>query len=307
MPRNYGRTRTDIWDDPAFVALGPDAQRLYLMLNSQSDLSMCGALAYTPRRWAGYSIQTEPADIHKAFGELVATSFVLFDETSEELVLPAALIEIARSRNPRWRAGARAGLAALHSYALVSELQEILPADVWGELDPVANGNRLPFDCHSIGNRMSIDSQSIQGEGGGKYNPSNALSKTQPEDMLVENIGGGGASGDIPEVVSSAIRQLAQRDLALAEARAERGMPLRDAETYLAACIGRRSLRDGALLASLAADDPDLTATRLANRLEPPEVNSPPEYEPEGTGHGVKPDMAAVRAIADGHRRRSTL
>jgi len=314
MPRTFGRIQTDIWDDADFRALSEPAQRLYFMLISQSDLSLAGVLPLTPARWAGYSFQSTEDGINKALDELVATRFLLVDTASQEVAIRSFLEHGQVVGNANLARGAMRALDAVHSKALVDDVLDGVSDGVRTALhtasgrDPGRHPIRRP-DAVPKGVRTPSHTASgplEMGDGRGTT-PPNALSKTQAEVLTVENRGGGKPSGHTPEIVSHAIRLLAERDLAQAEARAIFGTPLRDPEAFFRSRLEHRSLHDAATLGSLVADDPDLTAARLANRLEPPEVNSPPAYVPEGTGNGVKPDMAAVRAAADNHRKRSTL
>lgn len=52
MSRKEARVFTRIWNDPAFVQLPSQTQRLYLLLLSQPDLNYAGVLPFTPLRWA---------------------------------------------------------------------------------------------------------------------------------------------------------------------------------------------------------------------------------------------------------------
>ena len=53
MPRTEARIFTSIWGDPDFLALPGSAQRLYMFLLSQRDLTYCGVMPFRPSRWAG--------------------------------------------------------------------------------------------------------------------------------------------------------------------------------------------------------------------------------------------------------------
>lgn len=52
MARSYGKTYLSIWGDGDFRALHPDAQRMYLFLTSQQDLSCVGTIPLRISRWA---------------------------------------------------------------------------------------------------------------------------------------------------------------------------------------------------------------------------------------------------------------
>jgi hypothetical protein len=52
MPRTFAKLYLSVWDDPDFLALTGDAQRLYLVLFSHKKLSLAGVLPLQPRQWA---------------------------------------------------------------------------------------------------------------------------------------------------------------------------------------------------------------------------------------------------------------
>ena len=52
MARSEARIFTSIWKDEDFLALPPSAQRLYMFLLSQDDLTYCGVMPLRERRWA---------------------------------------------------------------------------------------------------------------------------------------------------------------------------------------------------------------------------------------------------------------
>lgn len=101
MPRSEARIFTSIWKDEDFVALPPGAQRLYLFLLSQDDLSYCGVLPLRERRWAAKSAGVSVADIERDLKTLEGTAypsanpdpvqaktpFVIIDRDSGELLI----------------------------------------------------------------------------------------------------------------------------------------------------------------------------------------------------------------------------
>lgn len=87
MARTHARLLTRIWSDPEFVALDAGAQRIYILALSQPNLSYCGVVPYTARRWATFARDTTVAMVTKAVKALVTASFVLLDEDTEELMI----------------------------------------------------------------------------------------------------------------------------------------------------------------------------------------------------------------------------
>lgn len=51
MPRTEGRIFTSIWSDKDFLSLTPGAQRLYMFLLTQRELTYCGVMPLRPTRW----------------------------------------------------------------------------------------------------------------------------------------------------------------------------------------------------------------------------------------------------------------
>ncbi len=87
MARDHARIYCSIWGNQDFVALPAEAQRLYLLVASQRDLSNAGTIAYTPAKWARLSPNTTTAMIRKTARLLEKTRFFVIDEASEELFI----------------------------------------------------------------------------------------------------------------------------------------------------------------------------------------------------------------------------
>lgn len=74
-----------IWSDPDFTQLGSAAQRLYLLLISQPDITAAGVVPLVERRWAALAPDTTVTDINAALEELVAAGFIVVDDATAEL------------------------------------------------------------------------------------------------------------------------------------------------------------------------------------------------------------------------------
>lgn len=85
MARTHARIYVDIWLDAKFCDRSARAQRLFLLLVSQPDLSPCGTLTYAPGRWAMLARDTKADGIAAALAELVADGYVLVDELTAEV------------------------------------------------------------------------------------------------------------------------------------------------------------------------------------------------------------------------------
>lgn len=87
MARNYGHIMSAIWNDSEFRRLSVAAQRTYLMLITQADISSAGTLPLTIRRWAAYAIDSTPDRLSDSLSELAGYRFLVIDEATEEVLI----------------------------------------------------------------------------------------------------------------------------------------------------------------------------------------------------------------------------
>jgi len=87
MAREYGKLYVRAWGDKDFTALPASAQRMYMFLASQPDLSNCGTITFALRRWAGCVGDEEPDDIMRDLMVLSAHRFVVVDMDCEEVLV----------------------------------------------------------------------------------------------------------------------------------------------------------------------------------------------------------------------------
>ena len=87
MARSYGQIMSAIWNDPDFRRLTGAAQRVYLMLITQADISSAGAVSLTVRRWSQYASDTDPSDLSEDITELAERRFIVVDFDTEELLV----------------------------------------------------------------------------------------------------------------------------------------------------------------------------------------------------------------------------
>lgn len=85
MARDYALIQTNFWAEPSIQRLTVDEQRAYLLAYSQPDLSRCGVLPFTLRRWAGLAKGDSPKRLRTAFRTLEEHRAVVIDEDTEEL------------------------------------------------------------------------------------------------------------------------------------------------------------------------------------------------------------------------------
>jgi len=70
MPRTEARIFTSIWKDADFLSLPPSAQRLYMFLLSQPELTYCGTMPLRTARWVPKAAGLTLADIERDLKEL---------------------------------------------------------------------------------------------------------------------------------------------------------------------------------------------------------------------------------------------
>lgn len=87
MARTFAQVLTSIWQDEEFRALDSAAQRMYLLLLSQPNLSYSGVLPLTTRRWASLASDIDEPQIVRSLGALESAGFVVVDHANEELLI----------------------------------------------------------------------------------------------------------------------------------------------------------------------------------------------------------------------------
>lgn len=85
--RNYGRILTAIWRDPDFIVLPASAQRTYIMVITQPDITAAGTLPLTVGRWAQLAPDTTRESIEADLALLESRRFVIVDRSTEELLV----------------------------------------------------------------------------------------------------------------------------------------------------------------------------------------------------------------------------
>jgi hypothetical protein len=87
MARSYGHIMSAIWNDSDFRALSGAAQRVYLMLITQADITSAGTLSLTIKRWSSYAADTPSDALRDALSELMEERYVVIDGATEELLV----------------------------------------------------------------------------------------------------------------------------------------------------------------------------------------------------------------------------
>lgn len=87
MPRHFGSFATSIWDDPDWWELTSEAQRVYMMLVTQSTITPVGTVPMTLRRWANSTKGCTIKGLSKALEELSDAAYIVVDWDREELLI----------------------------------------------------------------------------------------------------------------------------------------------------------------------------------------------------------------------------
>lgn len=135
MARNHARLFTRIWNDEDFLDLPADAQRLYMMLLSQQNLSHAGLLPLTVTRWANKAKDRTVEQIETALAVLEVRFYVVIDRDTEELLVRTLMrgdevwkhwkVMTAAGRDVEAIASARLRIVAAHEVAKMLVIEEL--------------------------------------------------------------------------------------------------------------------------------------------------------------------------------------
>lgn len=87
MARTHGRIMAAIWNDGDFIALRGSAQRMFMFLLSQPDLSHAGLLPMRVNRWAKKAEDLTPKAVRDELTYLAQRDYVVVDEDTEEVLI----------------------------------------------------------------------------------------------------------------------------------------------------------------------------------------------------------------------------
>lgn len=87
MARTRANILCSIWDDPEFISMPVEPQRLYLYLLSQRDLSHAGLVPLRLHRWSLKIPGGTVGQVSKALAALTKARFVLVDRNTEEVLV----------------------------------------------------------------------------------------------------------------------------------------------------------------------------------------------------------------------------
>lgn len=87
MARTHGRIMAAIWSDPDFIDMRATAQRMFMFLLSQPDLSHAGLLPMRVNRWAKKAGDLDSRAVRTELDYLAERDYVVVDEDTEEVLI----------------------------------------------------------------------------------------------------------------------------------------------------------------------------------------------------------------------------
>src|SRR5690606_3008724 len=140
MARGHGRVLSSIWTDPDFIALDVYAQRMYLFLLSQSDLTHAGLVPMRIRRWPTKLSGGSVEGIGEALEALSQARFIVLDHDTEEVLIRTFVRNDGVWKQPLVMLRMREDAREIESPALRKAFADELPRIPLGELRDDPNG-----------------------------------------------------------------------------------------------------------------------------------------------------------------------
>ena len=154
--RNYGNIATAIWQDLDFRGLTMNAQRTYMLIITQHNISSVGTLAVTLQRWARMARDASLDALSDGLAELDAARFIAIDWDEEELLVRTFVKWDGGHTNPKRMLSIRSAAKAVTSPILAPILAYELTSL------GVDHGMSSPqVDSHSDADRMPIESPRV--------------------------------------------------------------------------------------------------------------------------------------------------
>jgi hypothetical protein len=125
-----------MWADKDFTSLPARAQRMYMFLVSQPDLSNVGTITIASRRWANCVPDESVSDIEEDLRYLAAKSYVIVDTDCEELLIRSYLKWDGGWKSPNMMISVKASATQI--------LSETIRASVRDELEKL-DTSHLPM------------------------------------------------------------------------------------------------------------------------------------------------------------------
>lgn len=126
MAQDFAPLLRSIWSDDDFRALSVDAQHAYMMLFSHPDRNSAGVLSLTLRKWTRLAADLSPDRLDMALAELDAQSFIVMDESTEELLVRSFIRRASVYKHIRMLANALREASEVESPRLRSALSREL-------------------------------------------------------------------------------------------------------------------------------------------------------------------------------------
>ncbi len=279
MARTEARLRCSIWTDEDFTALKGSTQRLYALLLSQADLSYCGVLPYTPKRWAKLSSDGSERQVRKDIEALVEARFVVVDEDTEELLVRSlvkgdGILKSTNLTTAMWKAF-RGVLSEPIRKVFLDELPE-----------PFAKGFAEGFDePPSAGSRVrSAGPPPPPLSPSPSSSPAGASASAEPQRAMTPE----------EEKIAEAARIVSDRHFA-------RASNVKNPAAWKLEDLRRVFEEHGERMKALVLEHPDITANELAHWCETgrPPIRFTDQREPEPF---EPPDPEFVKAKVDAAR-----
>lgn len=168
MPRTHGRIMASIWTDPDFTAMTSAAQRMFMFLLSQPDLSHAGLVPMRVNKWANKADDLTAKIVRSDLDYLAERDFLVVDETTEEVLIRTMVRNDGVYKQPlvmdRMREDAKQIESGLLREAFAAELNR-LPLD---ELSTEPAKNEGP----SVRERVERVVQALRGDFADSFIPS---------------------------------------------------------------------------------------------------------------------------------------
>jgi hypothetical protein len=129
--RKEARIFTSIWQDADFVALPVDAQRMYFLLLSQPELSLCGRLVLAENQWAATAKGMTRAKVRAdmtALAEADPRPFIIVDYATDEVLIRSFVRRDGVLRGPKLIKPLVAAATIIRSGKLRTALRDELQA-----------------------------------------------------------------------------------------------------------------------------------------------------------------------------------
>lgn len=291
MARTHGRIQASIWRDADFMNLSSHAKLTYFLLLSQPKMSLAGVLDVSMNRWAA-SLGCTVTEVEQAVEQLDAARFVVVDHDTDELAIRTFVrhdIDVNRL-NRNIVKGFWGAWTAIESEHLRRIVVEQVPVDKWERLvecaPPVATHIRRSA-------QLEPESESrLEPEMQSRFEPLSPLS------CLLSPVSNQAAASTLSEKEPTPNRAAADSEnpddvasgaISLLVDRAIERNPSHGNPSAHRRSIERGKRKDYAdTIAQALALDPELTAERLAEILEPTPTPIAPKPDPTAASQAAR-------------------